>query len=161
MLDASSPDDALDPHVVRRIEERHCRLLPRHEAVDVARIAGVSAREIDAAATTVIDALSHPFMRRAAAISAGSLRREVPILLRRDDGTLAEGVVDLAFLEEGPDFAGWTVVDFKTDLEFESGRAEYSGSSLCGSNREGNKLNSKGNPFCYLACSNEPLTCSG
>jgi hypothetical protein len=25
-----------------------------------------------------------------------------------------------------PDFAGWTVVDFKTDLEFELGRAEYS-----------------------------------
>ncbi len=82
--------------------------------------------EIDAAATTVVYALSHPLMRRAAAISTGILRREVPIMLRRDDGTLAEGVVDLAFLEEGPDFAGWSVVDFKTDLEFESGRTEYS-----------------------------------
>ena len=47
-------------------------------------------------------------------------------MLRRDDGTLVEGVVDLAFREEGPDFAGWTVVDFKTDREFELGRAEYS-----------------------------------
>jgi hypothetical protein len=65
-------------------------------------------------------------MRSAAALRTGSLRREVPITLRRDDGTLAEGVVDLAFLEDGPDFAGWTVVDFKTDLEFELGRAEYS-----------------------------------
>jgi ATP-dependent helicase/nuclease subunit A len=35
-------------------------------------------------------------------------------------------VVDLAFLDEGPDFTGWTIVDFKTDREFESGRAEYS-----------------------------------
>ena len=43
-------------------------------------------------------------------------------LLRREDGTLLEGVVDLAFREEGPDFAGWTVVDFKTDREFELGR---------------------------------------
>jgi ATP-dependent exoDNAse (exonuclease V) beta subunit len=47
-------------------------------------------------------------------------------LLRRDDGTLAEGVVNLAFLEEGPDFAGWSVVDFKTDPEFELDRDEYS-----------------------------------
>jgi ATP-dependent helicase/nuclease subunit A len=79
---------------------------------------------MDAAVTTVVDALSHPLMRRAAAVSTGSLRREVPIMLRLDDGTLAEGVVDLAFLEEGSDFTGWTVVDFKTDLEL--GRPEYS-----------------------------------
>ena len=46
-------------------------------------------------------------------------------MLQREDGML-EGVVDLAFLEKGPDFVGWTVVDFKTDLEIESGRAEYS-----------------------------------
>ena len=51
-------------------------------------------------------------------------------MLRRDDGMLVEGVVDLAFLEKGPDFTGWTVVDFKTDLEFESGRTEYSAKSL-------------------------------
>jgi ATP-dependent exoDNAse (exonuclease V) beta subunit len=63
--------------------------------------------------------------RRAAALSSENLRREVPIMLSRDDG-LAEGVVDLAFLEEIPDFSGWTVVDFKTDWEFESGRGEYS-----------------------------------
>jgi ATP-dependent exoDNAse (exonuclease V) beta subunit len=90
------------------------------------RLVNATKEEIDAAVTTVVDTLNHPLMRRAAALSTGSLRREVPIMLRRDDGTLAEGVVDLAFLEEGPDFAGWTVVDFKTDREFESGRAEYS-----------------------------------
>ena len=90
------------------------------------RLVNATPEEIGAAATTVVDTLSNPIMRRAAAIGSGSLRREVPIMLRLDDGTLAEGVVDLSFLEEGPDFAGWTVVDFKTDLEFESGRAEYS-----------------------------------
>ena len=46
-------------------------------------------------------------------------------MLQREDGML-EGVVDLAFLEKGTDFVGWTVVDFKTDLEIKSGRAEYS-----------------------------------
>lgn len=91
------------------------------------RLVNATKEEIDAAVITVGDALSHPLIRRAAALSLGSIRREVPIILRRDDGTLAEGVVDLAFLEEGPDFAGWTVVDFKTDREFELGRPEYSG----------------------------------
>ena len=47
-------------------------------------------------------------------------------MLRREGRTLAEGVVDLAFLDEGADFTGWTVVDFKTDLEFELARVEYS-----------------------------------
>ena len=30
------------------------------------------------------------------------------------------GAVDLAFYEDTPDFAGWTVVDFKTDREIET-----------------------------------------
>ena len=64
-------------------------------------------------------------MRRAASVVASNVRRETPILLRREDGTLLEGVVDLAFREEGPDSAGWTVVDFKTDREFELGRTAY------------------------------------
>ena len=32
---------------------------------------------------------------------------------------------DLAFQEETADFTGWTVVDFKTDREFELGRTAY------------------------------------
>jgi ATP-dependent exoDNAse (exonuclease V) beta subunit len=70
-------------------------------------------------------------MRRAALASAhGDLRREVPVQLRLENGTLAEGVVDLAFREktvEG-DREGnpvWTVVDFKTDKEMEAGRDHY------------------------------------
>ena len=46
-------------------------------------------------------------------------------MLTLDDGSLVEGVVDLAFHENTPDFAGWTVVDFKTDREFEASSARY------------------------------------
>jgi ATP-dependent exoDNAse (exonuclease V) beta subunit len=95
------------------------RVAPQH-----GRLVDATQHEIDAAANTVVAALAHPLMRRAA--SAGNnLRREIPILLRRDDGTLAEGVADLAFHESTADFAGWTVVDFKTDREFDSCRTEY------------------------------------
>jgi len=65
-------------------------------------------------------------MRRAARdADNGGLRRETPILLRRADGTLAEGIADLAFHEETSDFTGWTVVDFKTGSEFEANKDTY------------------------------------
>jgi ATP-dependent exoDNAse (exonuclease V) beta subunit len=89
------------------------------------RLVGATEPEIEAAVHTVVAALAHPVMRRAASVGASDLRRETPIHLRRDDGTLLEGVVDLAFREEAADFNGWTVVDFKTDREFELCRAEY------------------------------------
>jgi hypothetical protein len=44
---------------------------------------------------TVTAALAHPIMRRAAGAAAGDLRRETPILLRQEDGTLLEGVADV------------------------------------------------------------------
>jgi ATP-dependent exoDNAse (exonuclease V) beta subunit len=70
--------------------------------------------------------LLHPIMRRAARTEDGpGLRRETPVLLRRADGTLAEGTVDLAFRDETADFNGWTVVDFKTGAEFEANQASY------------------------------------
>ena len=40
-------------------------------------------------------------------------RRETPLTLSLADGTLVEGVVDLAFEENG----AWTIVDYKTDRE--------------------------------------------
>ena len=89
------------------------------------RMVGATKPEVEAAVHTVIAALAHPVMRRAAAVAASNLRRETPVLLRREDGTLLEGVVDLAFQEETADFTGWTVVDFKTDREFELGRTAY------------------------------------
>ena len=73
------------------------------------RIAGASAEEISAAARAVGAALQHPLLQAAA--GSEECRREEPLLHRLADGTLLEGVVDLAFREA----AGWTVVDFKTD----------------------------------------------
>jgi ATP-dependent helicase/nuclease subunit A len=95
------------------------------------RLVGATQPEIQAAVHTVIAALAHPIMRRAASVAASDLRRETPILLRREDGTVVEGVVDLAFREEAADFTGWTVVDFKTDREFEVYRAEYTAQVGC------------------------------
>ena len=60
-------------------------------------------------------------MRRAAA--AAECRREAALAVTLDDGTLVEGVADLAFLDTSGDGAArWTVVDFKTDREI-GGRA--------------------------------------
>ena len=90
------------------------------------RILGAAEEEIDAAIATVGGALAHPILLRAAASAEkGGLRRETPVLLTLDDGSLAEGVVDLAFREDTPDFAGWVVVDFKTDWEFEASSDRY------------------------------------
>jgi hypothetical protein len=38
---------------------------------------------------------------------------------------VVEGVVDLAFAENTLEFAGWTVVDFKTDREFQAWSDRY------------------------------------
>jgi ATP-dependent helicase/nuclease subunit A len=83
------------------------------------RFVGATEEEIIAAVATVRATLEHPVLRRAAASAIkGEIRRETPVLLTLDNGTLVEGIVDLAFLEDTPEFAGWTVVDFKTDREF-------------------------------------------
>jgi ATP-dependent exoDNAse (exonuclease V) beta subunit len=89
------------------------------------RLVDAADAEIEAAASAVVGALEHPLMRRAAGAASANLRRETPILLGLADDNLAEGVVDLAFREEAPGFAGWTVVDFKSDGEFEPSRARY------------------------------------
>jgi ATP-dependent helicase/nuclease subunit A len=81
-----------------------------------ARILGASDRERDAAVEAVTAALEHPLLRRAvtaSAVSPASCRRETPLLVKLEDGTLLECVADLAVLDEN----GWTVVDFKTDAE--------------------------------------------
>jgi len=75
------------------------------------RLLGATPEELTVAARAAAAALSHPLLRRAAA--AEDCRREEPILHRLEDGTLLEGVVDLAFR----DASGWTVVDFKTDAQ--------------------------------------------
>ena len=47
-------------------------------------------------------------------------RRETPVTLTDAEGLL-EGVVDLAFEEDG----AWVVVDFKTDTDLQAHRAAY------------------------------------
>jgi ATP-dependent helicase/nuclease subunit A len=89
------------------------------------RIFGATQDETQAAIATVAAALHHPVLRRAAACEKENIRRETPVLLAMPDGTLAEGVLDLALREQRSDFNGWTVVDFKTDQEFSTETDHY------------------------------------
>ena len=85
------------------------------------RLLGATDAEIAAAAVAVTAALRHPLLERArAALARGECRREAPVAAL-DDGTLVEGVVDLAFRESGQ----WTVVDFKTDRELDEALDVY------------------------------------
>lgn len=89
------------------------------------RIFGATEEEIAAAAETVSRALAHPLLERAArAMLLGNCRREVPVALRLDDGSMVEGVIDLAFQEAGGE-AAWIVVDYKTDFEVKGRIEEY------------------------------------
>ncbi|MEW5853751.1 MAG: UvrD-helicase domain-containing protein [Myxococcota bacterium] len=87
-----------------------------------ARVLGATAEEVRNASRAVHHALSHPILQRARdAVGRGKLRRETPVTLREPDGTLLEGVVDLAFHDGNT----WTVVDFKTDAEMEKALEVY------------------------------------
>lgn len=87
-----------------------------------ARVLGAEEKEAAFAAAAVQSALAHPLMVRARdALAHGRCRRETPITLTLDDGTLVEGVLDLAFLENDI----WTVVDFKTDRELQNEPEHY------------------------------------
>ena len=94
----------------------------RQIAALYARVLGADDTETAAAAAAVRSALTHPLMVRARnALAQGHCRRETPITLTLADGTLVEGVLDLAFQEKD----AWTVVDFKTDRELEKELAHY------------------------------------
>ena len=78
------------------------------------RILGADPAEILASARVAERVLAEPMLERArAAHRANRCRRETPVTVSTPDGTIVEGVIDLAFEDE----AGWTVVDFKTDYE--------------------------------------------
>ena len=80
------------------------------------RVFGATDDEVAAAADVARCVLSHPLLARArAAARRGDCRREAPVSMRTDDGVLIEGVVDVAFREDG----AWTVVDYKTDRDLE------------------------------------------
>jgi len=83
-----------------------------------ARMLGASESDAKYATVAALAALRHPLVREAA---AAEHRRESPIVLREPDGTLVEGVLDLAFRRGD----GWVVVDFKTDHELEESKAAY------------------------------------
>jgi ATP-dependent exoDNAse (exonuclease V) beta subunit len=79
-----------------------------------ARALDLSDDDVAAAVLAAERLLGHDLLRRArAAELRGACRRETPLSCTFPDGTLIEGVVDLAFEEQG----SWTVVDYKTDRE--------------------------------------------
>jgi ATP-dependent exoDNAse (exonuclease V) beta subunit len=84
-----------------------------------ARVLNCTAEEAAAAARVVESALVHPFFQRVR--RSKRIRRETPVTHRQPDGTLLEGVVDLAFEEDG----AWVVADFKTDREIEDRLDDY------------------------------------
>jgi ATP-dependent helicase/nuclease subunit A len=93
-------------------------------AADVhGRILAAAPDETAAAVRTVAHVLAHAVLRRARAANArGACRREPPVTLTADAGTLVEGLVDLGFEESGR----WMVVDYKTDRELRAiGEEQY------------------------------------
>ena len=88
---------AADEEEVRRSVDAHGRQF------------GSTAEEKLAATTVVTEALEHPDVLRAS--TASSVRREAPLQYVEEDGTVIEGYVDLAYLDDNR----WVVVDFKTD----------------------------------------------
>ncbi|HYQ43456.1 MAG TPA: UvrD-helicase domain-containing protein [Polyangiaceae bacterium] len=73
------------------------------------RLIGATDAEVTYAVEAAAAALEHPLLRAAA--ESRDVRREVVISERLSDGSLAEGVIDLAYRAQSE----WVVVDFKTD----------------------------------------------
>jgi len=106
---ARAPFDA-SPAALEDIAAAECRLL------------GVDESDAAPAARIAADALAHDLLARARRAEArGACRRETPVTLTLEDGTLVEGVVDLAFEDAGQ----WVVVDYKTDREIATGGEQY------------------------------------
>jgi ATP-dependent helicase/nuclease subunit A len=83
-------------------------------ALAEARTLGMSEVDASAAIRVVKRVLAHDLLVRAQSAAArGACRRETPVTYALPEGTILEGVVDLAFEEDGR----WTVVDYKTDFE--------------------------------------------
>jgi len=92
-------------------------------AASAGRMIGASEEEVSAAGAAVVAALESPLILRARA--AHTVMRECPLMVRLEDGVMAEGIADLAFAEGIKRDARWTVVDFKTDLEIAGRLDEY------------------------------------
>jgi ATP-dependent exoDNAse (exonuclease V) beta subunit len=83
------------------------------------RVLGATDQEVEDAAKAVDAALRHPLLERAR--KSKLCRRELPILLKLKENRILEGVIDLAFEENGT----WHIVDFKTDAEIGPSRKRY------------------------------------
>jgi ATP-dependent exoDNAse (exonuclease V) beta subunit len=92
-------------------------------ARSMGRMLGAAGGEVAAAVPAIVNALASPLLSRAAA--AARCRRECALLVRLDDGTLVEGIADLAFEQSDGSAARWVVVDFKTDADLTARLAEY------------------------------------
>jgi ATP-dependent exoDNAse (exonuclease V) beta subunit len=98
---ATAPFDA-DRAVIENLAVAHARNLASDD------------EEIAPAAASALRVWSHELIGKARAADArGACRRETPVTVVTSDGTLVEGIVDLAFEADGH----WTVVDYKTDHE--------------------------------------------
>jgi ATP-dependent exoDNAse (exonuclease V) beta subunit len=80
----------------------------------LARLIGATEVEAAFAVEAAAAALSHPLLR-AAALSSDA-RREVVVSELLSDGSIAEGVIDLAYRSASE----WVIVDFKTDAVVDS-----------------------------------------
>ena len=67
--------------------------------------------------------MAHPLLQRArsAVLSGARFHREYPVRLELASNKMLEGIVDLAFVENG----SWVIVDFKTDAYVNDYRAQY------------------------------------
>ena len=98
-----------DADVILRLTELESRTL------------GATEEEVECAAHVVHTVLGQPILQRAReAAKANRCRRETPVACRHGQ-MLIEGVVDLAFEEKDR----WTLVDFKTDADLDSGALPY------------------------------------
>jgi ATP-dependent helicase/nuclease subunit A len=89
-----------------------------HVAVEARRLFATD-EERTAAVQAVTAALAHPLFGRAR--QADEVRREVSIMYTREDASIIEGSIDMAFLQNNV----WWVVEFKTDASLEDRRDAY------------------------------------
>ena len=103
-----------------------CAML-RSKAAELSELAKVHGRVLGATGqeiggrreAAVTAALKHPLLDRAR--KSKLCRRELPVFLKLEGNRILEGVIDLAFEENGC----WHVVDFKTDAEIGPNRKRY------------------------------------